>query len=151
MVVGYTYNPNTLLVIIRGVPITGFADGSTINLTPNNDKYNTTYGTTGLFIRSLQVNDGGVLTFSLMPNSPSNTFLSSLLLEDALAQTAIVPFAIKARTGAIPDIASGFGWVKKVVDLNYSIGGDAPMREWTFEAAKYTQTVGGGTLPLGVV
>ena len=152
MTVGYTYNPNEVLLVIGKQPITGFADGSQIAMPPNSSLYSTTYGSKNnnipSFVRSKQLDVGAMLTFTLMINSPSNTFLSGLIVADKATGSGIVPFMLKARTGVIASIASGFGWVDKYIDPSYSMGGDAPVREWEFFVAEYTQFEGGGTLPL---
>jgi hypothetical protein len=137
-----TYDPNRVALIIRAVPIIGYADGSTITVTADSDSYTTQYGTAGLYVRSKQLQRGGVLTFSLLPNSPSNIFLSKLLIEDETLNTGISPILIKDGSNA-GTLASGVGWVNRKPDLALAMGGDTPMRDWTIQLGTYTQFLSG--------
>ena len=137
-----TYNPNKVALVVRGVPLIGFVDGSSITLTADNDRYSQTNGTSGAYVRSRQLGNGGTLTFSLLPNSPSNQVLSGLLNEDKLADTGQFPVIIKDASN-LGTVASGVGWVHRAPDLNSPMGGDAPPREWTVKLGTYTQFING--------
>ena len=137
-----TYDPNRVALIVRSVPIIGFGDGSSITVTADSDNYSTQYGTTGLYVRSKQLQRGGVLTFSLLPNSPSNIFLSNLLVEDETLNTGICPILIKDGSNA-GTLVTGVGWVNRKPDLNLAMGGDTAMREWTLQLGTYTQFLSG--------
>ena len=137
-----TYDPNRVALIVRSVPIIGFGDGSSITVTADSDNYSTQYGTTGLYVRSKQLQKGGVVTFSLLPNSPSNIFLSNLLIEDETLNTGVSNILIKDGSNA-GTLVTGVGWVNRKPDINLAMGGDTAMREWTLKLGTYTQFISG--------
>jgi hypothetical protein len=139
-----TYDPNQVVLVIGSVPIVGFADGTSITLPPNADLYSQTNGTNGAYIRSRGLDRSAVLTFTLLPNSPSNAVLNEMVLSDVLNNAGIRNFYISSRHALTPSIVSGEGWVNRFFDPNLSIGGDAGLHEWVIHVARYTSKASSG-------
>ena len=48
-----TYNPSRVLIIMNGVPLSGYADGTFVNITQQNDGITTTVGADGEIARAV--------------------------------------------------------------------------------------------------
>lgn len=146
-----TYSPDNMVLIVEGVPIVGFMEGSEINVASESDRYAVTHGTAmtpgGLsaYVRSKEIDKGATMTFTLMCNSPSNTLLSGLMARDTLNNTGEVPVFLKDASNAGTQ-GSGTGWVHKAIDFKSPIGGGSPSREWTIRLGAWTQNIQGSAI-----
>ena len=91
-----TYNAGKVTVIFNGFNITGFADGTFINITQQNDGITTQVGADGELARAVNTDRRCTVTVTLQQTSPANDFLSSMYSIDVLlVVAALVLFLFK--------------------------------------------------------
>lgn len=72
------YNFKNTHVIVKGMIITGYADGDAIQAEPNEDKWTQTVGADGGVTYNESNNETGLITLTLKPSSSSLPVLKSL-------------------------------------------------------------------------
>jgi len=139
-----TYDPKNVQIIMGGAPITGFADGTFINVSFDEDQYTKTVGADGEVSRAKTNNHTSTITLTLKQTSGSNDVLSAFYNADKLNDAGAVPLMIKeigsGRTLAFTQAA----WVQKLPDVGYSK--DVEDRAWTIATAQMDMFVGGNSL-----
>jgi hypothetical protein len=106
-----TYDPKQVLVIIGGIPMSGFADGTFVSVERTSDTFTKVSGADGIISRSKTNDRSGSLKFTSAQTSPSNDILTGIALADELANAGVVPVLIKDNSGRSVYV-SAFGWVK---------------------------------------
>lgn len=125
-----TYNPADVSVIIAGIPIEGFADGTFITVARNNDSWNMQVGSDGEGVRAKSNDFGGTITLTLMQSSLSNDALSALAVLDETSGGGIGPMLVKDGSGRTI-CAAETGWIRKPADVEFAR--EATSREWVIE------------------
>jgi hypothetical protein len=135
------YDPKAVSVIFGG-PITGFADGTFVNVAFNEDLFNLVIGADGEACRSKTNNLSARITITLLQSSASNTFLSAAHNVDLNSPLGdgIVPFFLKDLSGDTI-MAAENAWVVKPADTEYAR--EPGSREWTIETDNMQFNVGG--------
>jgi len=139
-----TYNVNRVAVIVGGVPMEGFADGSRVTVEFDEDQYTKVTGSDGLTTRSKSNNYAGIVTITLQQSSRSNDFLSGLWNADRVNDAGVVPILIKDDSGRTL-WTSEHAWVKKMPDQEF--GKESSDREWALDTGKLVG-IAGGNQPL---
>ena len=135
-----TYDPKLVLCSLGAIGITGFADGTFVEVSRDEDAFTKLVGAGGDVVRARNRNKSGSATFTLLASAPENDLLSALALEDELAGTGTRAFLVKEANGTT--ILAGQGaWVKKVATAGF--GKEAGTREWIVDIAELDMTVGG--------
>lgn len=136
------YNPKEVILTVGPNIISGFADGSFIDVVRNEDAWSLQIGTDGEGTRSKSNNRSGTFTIKLMQSSDSNQVLSALALLDEQSGAGMVPVMVKDGSpgGTTLAIAENC-WVKKLPDVGYDRA--AVSREWAMETDILTINVGG--------
>lgn len=136
-----TYDPSNVQVILGGVPMTGFADGTFVNISFDEDQYTKTVGADGEVSRSKSNNNTATVALTLKQTSSSNDALSALYMADRLNNAGAVPFMVKEiGTGRTLCFAQA-AWVQKLPDVGYSK--DVEDRAWTLATGQMEIFVGG--------
>jgi hypothetical protein len=131
----YNHDPKKINLILGGIPIEGFMEGSGITLEPDSDISTTSMGVDKDFTRNINTNISWSLNFMLQNGSPSNDVLNSLirteassafLLKDAntLNTQAVgicYPKALPSISGELE--AGGREYQLTAVDVNINYGG----------------------------
>lgn len=138
-----TYDPANVLVLIGGIPMSGFADGTFVMVTRDEDAFTKVSGADGETSRAKSNNRSGELTLTLMQTSMSNDILSGFALLDEVSNAGIVPILVK-EIGTLTILMSGEGWIRKFPDASYSK--DIENREWVFDLASLNMFEGGNPL-----
>ncbi len=73
------YIPANVSAAFMGEDLTAFADGTMITVTPLSDLVTYVRGSRGEFAYTRSPDRGATITFTLLQNSPSNTFMYALL------------------------------------------------------------------------
>src|SRR5512136_789726 len=94
-----TFDPKQCLVVIGGVPMGGFADGTFVSVERTSDTFTKVSGADGIVSRSKTKDRSGTLTLTLAQTSPSNDVLTGFAVKDELSNSGIVPVLIKDLSG----------------------------------------------------
>lgn len=135
-----SFDPRQVLISVGGVPISGFADGTFLEITADEAQYNKVIGADGFTSRIKSNNYGGVLTLTLAQTSPSNDVLSGFLNLDRVSGAGIVPILIKDLSGN-SIFFSATAWIQQFPDITYS--NEFTDRAWTLDLADMDIFVGG--------
>jgi hypothetical protein len=135
-----TFDPKSVVITIGGVPMSGFADGTFLEVTADTQQFTKIVGADGFTTRVKSNNYGGVLTLTLSQSSPSNDALSAILSLDRAANAGIVPILIKDMSGSTV-IFSATGWIQQFPDVTF--GNEINNRAWTFDLTEIDILIGG--------
>lgn len=125
-----TYQPNLVSVSFGGQPITGFASGTFVTGTRNNDSFSINVGAGGDATRTKTGDKSGRVTLTLLAESESNAVLDAYQKLDELNGTGLRPLLVKDLSGGDSMIA-GTAWIVKPPDQEKANEGSN--REWMFE------------------
>lgn len=143
-----TYDPKSVTVVIGGFPISGFADGTFINIMRSSDAFTKTVGADGDTTRVKSNDKSGEMTITLDMTSISNDVLTTIALRDELANAGVVTVRIKDLLGASTYV-SATGWIRKLPEVEYSK--ETSTREWVIDMGDLEMFVGGNapSVPIG--
>lgn len=128
-----TFDPKKVIVTFSGIPLSGFADGSFVEVSAASDRYTKKIGADGEVARVRGNDDTSEVTITLLSTSKSNTVMTSYLNADRLTNKGIGPLSIS-------DIDGGTlffwpqAWVKKTPDLTRSK--DVEDVAWVFDTGQ---------------
>jgi hypothetical protein len=133
-----TYNPQSVILTVGGVPLSGFADGTFVRVERKNDSFSMVSGADGVVSRSKMNDYSGTVTITLAQTSPSNAMLSAFAAADELTNKGIFPISCMDASSSVISGEyslhfSAYGWVKKPASVEY--GKDVSNREWTLDCA----------------
>lgn len=135
-----TFDPKSVVITIGGVPMSGFADGTFLEITSDTQQFTKVVGADGYTTRVKSNNYGGVMTLTLSQSSPSNDVLSGFLALDRTANAGVVPILIKDMSGSTI-IFSGTGWIQQFPDVTF--GNEINNRAWALDLADIDILIGG--------
>ena len=138
-----TYDPSNVQVIMGGVPMSGFADGTFISIAFDEDQYTKTVGADGEVSRSKSNNNTATVSLTLKQTSSSNDALSALYQADRLSNGGVVPFMVKEIGSGRTLCFAQSAWVQKLSDVAYSK--DIEDRAWTIATGQMQIFIGGNT------
>lgn len=125
-----TYDPQDVNVVVNGVILTGFADGTMIKVEKDEDRYTAKVGTKGEVVRARNANEMGKITVTLSMDSPSNAYLSKLEKGKGIFPVNVVDQNFGTTTGG------NDSWILKNPGVEY--GKEITNREWVFVVPKLT-------------
>ncbi|HCU25438.1 MAG TPA: DUF3277 domain-containing protein [Deltaproteobacteria bacterium] len=134
-----TYDPKQIVLIVGGFQLSGYADGTFVNVDRNEDMYTLQIGADGEGVRSKSNNRSGTVTFSLLQSSASNEILSAFAKADELSNSGVFPLLIKDTSGT-SIYAAEMAWIKKIASSEF--GNEAGAREWAIETDRLEAFVG---------
>ena len=136
------YDSKQVLVIVGGAPISGFADGTFVEVAFDEQQWNKVTGADGLTQRSKTNNFAGNITITLMNGSNGNDALSALWNADRISNQGVVPVLVKDLSGRTLWAAEN-GWVQQMP--NQAFGKDATERSWVIDCDDLIGVAGGNT------
>lgn len=134
-----TYNPKAVVITIGGVPMSGFSDGTFLEIVRDAPAYAKVVGADGTTTRVKSNNTAGTMTLTLKQSSPSNDVLSTFAQADYLSDAGVVPILVKDLSGN-SIYFSATGWIQKIPDSSF--GPDVADRSWVIDLADTTMFVG---------
>jgi hypothetical protein len=142
----HTYDPKMVAVVFRGIPITGFADGTFVTVEHNNDMFTLQVGADGHATRTKSNDNSGKITVTLTQSSPSNDPLTAIHNADRLAPkgVGIGPIQVKDLSGSSLHSAPT-AWIMKPPSSAYAK--DPQTREWVFETNELSNNPGSNLVP----
>ena len=135
-----TYNPKKVAVICGAFQITGFADGTFVNVEMNEDQWSLQMGTDGEGTRSKSNNFSARVTITLMQSSDSNQILQAFWNSDRVSDAGVFPFLLKDNSGRTLHAAEQM-WVVKQPASEF--GRESGSREWVLETDNLIPFEGG--------
>jgi len=122
-----TFDFKKVSVIFGVTPITGFAEGDSIEVSQENDAFNSVGGADGGVDRVRNHSNFLNITLRLRQTSPTNQVLSALHTTDLLSNVTL-PFLIKDRSGDTV-ISATSSWITKF-PTSIAFGNEPKAREW---------------------
>lgn len=135
-----TFDPKLVVVSFLAQPITGFAEDTFIEAEFNEDAFTLTMGADGTAARSMNANQSGIITITLLHTSPSNRILDAAANLDRLSRTGLGTFLAKSLTG-VEQINANNCWVKKKPKIEF--GKTVKERVWVLETDSLKLNLGG--------
>ncbi len=138
----HTYNAARVVIIVAGMPITGFADGTFVNIEMINDAITTQVGADGEIARAISTDRRCTVTLTLQQVSESNSFLSTLFNVDMLTCGGRTgPILVQDLCGDTLFSAMN-AWIVKPAPIEF--GKEITNRVWTLQTgAPAVYNVGG--------
>ena len=135
------YDSARVICTAGGVVLTGFAPGSKVRVTFNEDRNTIQVGSDGEASRSRSNNKSGRIEFILLQTSLSNATLAALALaDDVTPGGAAVPIIVKDLNGGSVHNANVAVLVKRP-DAEYT--DTAGERSWMWETGQLVSTIAG--------
>lgn len=135
-----TYDFNKVKLIIGGVPIRGFTDGTGIMIETVEDDFTTVSGSDGEASRSKSNNKVATLTITLANTSDSNDYLSFLRNADQASNQG-VRNVIMEDFGGTTVVTSPAGYVRKMAPIER--GKEITDSEWVLDLTQTAINNGG--------
>lgn len=126
------YSPDRVKVTFAGFPLTGFMDGTFIEVERSEDAYTMQVGSLGDVTRTRNLNLTGKITLTLMQHAPANDFLFSLLITDDIVEQSPKPMQVKDLTNGMHCGASQ-AWIEKAPKIER--GKESGSCQWVFGCA----------------
>lgn len=136
------YDPLKVAVSIDGQIVDGFADGTFISVSRNNQTWTVASGASGETARMKSNDRSGTVELTLMQTSAFNDILSDLLIADEGAEGGKFVFSLIDGNGAVNIIADEM-WVQQPPTVEF--GKELGDRVWTLETGNLTYVSAGGT------
>jgi Protein of unknown function (DUF3277) len=114
----FTYDPKAVIVTVGGIPMSGYTDGTFVEISRDEDTWTKIVGADGYVTRGKTNNFSGTLTLTLKQSSPSNDVLSGFIQLDELTNSGIIPVFIKDLSGN-STYFSAQGWVQSYPDSTF--------------------------------
>ncbi len=133
-------DPKKVIIIIGGIQVSGFVDGTFLNIGRINPMFTNGSGADGEGWRSKSNDKTGIATLSLLQTSKSNAELSALALLDEETGNGVVPMLVKDLSGTSLYSAETV-WIEKVPDSGFSR--EVEGREWVIKTDDLKVFVGG--------
>jgi hypothetical protein len=88
-----TYDPKKVIITLGGVPITGYADGTFVQIDPNSETWTRKVGADGEVSRSLSNDNTHTIQITLKQTSLSNAYLRTVMNADKLTGLGMLPLS----------------------------------------------------------
>lgn len=126
----HTYSPKLFVLTYGADTISGFADGTWLQIEEMGDGTVSESGADGDVARAMSTDERVSVTMTLQQTSASNDALTWYYQSDKdTGGNFPQPFMVKDLRGTT--MASGIGWVTKIPEASYSKGLET--REWILE------------------
>ncbi len=111
-----SYDPKQQTVVFNGVTIDGFAPGTFIKVSRDEDTYSYQPSNSGGGARSRNPNKAGKFEFTLLGHSPANGLLTAIARRDELTGEGVGEAFVKDRTTAAAYCQAANAWIVKPPD-----------------------------------
>lgn len=134
------YNPKKISLIVGVKAISGFADGTFVEVDYDEDAFTKKNGADGKVTRVASANLSGSMTITLDQASDSNDYLSILAVADRATGAGVVPVLLRDAGGTT--LATGAeAWIRKQAPSSYS--NKSEDRKWVIDIAELVMNTGG--------
>ena len=129
-----TYDPKDVSVIVNGVFLTGFSDGTFVSWEKQEDNYTPHVGAQGEVDRARNAHPLGTITVTLKQTSPSNAVLNRLA-----KSKSTFPVRVVDRNTPETIVGGSEAWIGKQPDGER--GNEITGQEWQIMVADYNVDV----------
>lgn len=137
-----TYNSSRVLVVVGGIPLTGLAEDTFVEITPAAARVTASVGADGEIARSINPNRMHTVTITLQATSASNDALSGLaFVDESTDGGGVFPILIQDLSGRTMFAASQ-AWISSLPSITF--GAEAGEREWTITTGRPSAFMIGG-------
>lgn len=136
----HTYDPSQFQLIVGGIPLSGYADGTFIEVERDEAMWNKVTGADGITSRAKTSNKAGQVRVTLAQTSPSNDVMSALAVADELTNAGVFPVLLKDGSGRSV-VASSAAWVQQMPTAEFSK--EITNRTWIIDCAGMDVFFGG--------
>ncbi len=140
------YDPSRVHLHVGTITITGFSDGTMVEVERDEAAFTKKTGAQGDTARVLNRNRGGKFKFNLLQGAPCNALLAALARADEEDGTGVVPVQLTDMNG-LTIISSTISWIEKMPKTDFS--DDENGREWTIDCAELDYDGYGSTSTAG--
>lgn len=136
----HNYDPSQVFSNFGPVLISGYAEGTFIEVERDEDGFTSYVGALGDVARVRNLNRMTKVTLTLMATAPCNDLLMALALQDEATGLNIYPMSIKDLNGTMFCMATD-AWVMKMPKVER--GKEAGTVQWVFQCANMLIEPGG--------
>lgn len=135
-----TFDPKMVVITFGIVPISGYAEGTFVNVNRSGDAFTKSKGAGG-DVERVNKNQGDFeVTITLQQTAPVNKELSAILAADQVTNAGVFPLTIKDLQGETLFFAPQ-AWIRK--DPEMSEGDELNARAWVFDTGIGANLIGG--------
>ena len=136
------FDPAQYVLTFGGILVQGYAADTFINAARNEDSYSQKVGSQGDVTRIRSRNKSGIVTVTLMAESPTNDRFSARLVADEATLSGLPAGALmlKDLNGNTVAVAAN-AWLQKFADIE--VAQESSNREWVIACAEILPFVGG--------
>ncbi|WP_461246465.1 phage structural protein [Treponema sp. R6D11] len=135
-----TYDPKKVVVTFAGVTISGYMDGTFVNVAPGGEAFEKHKGADGSIDRVNKSEFGFRVTLTLKQTSPINPILAGLLNVDKLTNAGIATLLIQDLNGS-GILTAPQAWLVQDPESDWSDSMSG--REWIIDTGLATYIPGG--------
>lgn len=136
------YSSASVLIVAGGIPLSGMADDTFVEIAPVADRVSAMVGADGEIARSINPNRMHTVTITLQATSASNDILSGLAaVDDMTSGGGVFPISVQDLSGRTLFAASQ-AWVSALPTITF--GAEAGTREWTLTTGQPSAFMVGG-------
>lgn len=139
-----TYNSDKVIVTIGGIPMTGLADGTFVEISPLSDSVSSQAGADGEVARAISTDRRHNVSITLQQTSLSNLALSGMFeLDQASSGGSMAPVLVQDLSGTTV-FAAAQAWIKRPPNIVFSK--EIEGRQWQLETGRPSVYLVGGNL-----
>lgn len=138
-----SYDPKKVIITFGGVPITGFTDGTFIQVDPNAETWTKSVGADGEVIRSRNNDNTHTVQITLQQSSVSNNYLSTVMTADKISGRGMLPLTITDMNGTTLHFWPQ-AWIQ--TDPSWGYSKENTERQWTIHTGQEAAQHYGGTV-----
>ena len=135
-----SYDPASVQLVISGIAIEGYVDGTFIAIGRDNPSFTSGTGSDGEGWRSKSNDKSGTCTITLLQTSLSNDALSALIALDEASGDGIGPLLLRDDSGRSLYTAETC-WLEKPADAEFAR--EQSDREWVVKTDQLNSFIGG--------
>lgn len=133
------YSPDQVTISFNGINVTGFMDGTFIDVEHEEQAYTKHTGSLGDVTRTRNLNRTGKITITLMSGAPSNDLLQAMYQQDRQFGTGVGAFLVKDLGGNMVCRAA-YAWIMKAPKIERAK--ESSPCVWQLEAADLSIVAG---------
>lgn len=135
-----TYDAGQVIITWGPHVVTGYADGSFVKASRDDDTFKKRTGADGFGTRIRMRSKAGQIELTLEQTSPSNDFFAATAVADELLGTGVMPAVVKDLNGTTV-AAAAEAWIRKPADIEGAK--ESGTRTWILDTCRLEMFPGG--------